>query len=1270
MPPVPPYSIDQASEELQANFVAAINRVLYDITHELNERMSEQAIPDRPTTTTHTPEKRHSDVDTLPIRFIYSLEQLESRPKDQTWITVTPVPFRFNRNRRSWSQCAVLDWKLKQTGEVSGADFSFPRHSFLAGHLYKYLSERSSLYERIACITSSGSGLDISPSKYFESWPWKEEKPGTYTRVETCRQLVQELPPEWQDPSIQRAQEKDIRRLYHDWIDQLDKWCHRFIILVPVYDVRPFGTSFGDISACLMLNVGISPDGQRQSSEISADTRNRYQRACDVVVDRALVQLDRFSELLAAEIHKTAIIQASTQTPKWDHDLLEHFVFSLRFAQLWEAAHVYRNGRWTYSYGWIEVQTESGSDRWERRANIAASPVAADARAVFAPNGLPDCLQALRTRDPRVDVVEDEAISWDTANFFSSNGNSADDLGELSGVQIVFEFTRTARIPSEESPYRKAFCRELQYQQLDVLRTIRPSVRMRRAAVRNAVSAIMGRNMSHNIGSHVLARLAASELDAIESGAMGSGAACRAREALLSYLQRRMDFVAEVSTADRAYWSQPLSLQSVVNCLNFAEEYKRITAGSELPGPRRDLRDRIRGVRDEQRPLLLSFITGKESLSASVEFGVPNRARDHTEDETPRPTFFACPGGEVGAHALLVILENVIRNSARHGDDALAANAEPVVVHVVPSDSSTPSADHSLLEITIIDLHTRLTSDGRRLPIVDSDSSQLAERQSDDAKKPVEDGTSLGSDDRSIPDRINAALHADSLIDQSGQPNPRNWGVREMQICAHYLRHLPLSALESVDPSTRNPTVLQARTQRVEVDGEWMHCLTYTLYLQNPRLVALLAYDAASARTLRDALPVGLGIQVLEVSLLQGNQDQHGPKGMPDEASAYTVLLYDKRLKDLVESVNVRPSVSMLRLAQSQEEMGAFLRLASTDAQPERFQWMEGIYKMTCSAYLARKKGLKNRVLHGLWAVDGPMPTSSSQKGTFQPQTIVATPKRGGDLSPVADDWFPPPLDWREPEHDSFLGAAWIDHPETRDGDTIDDSQWMFDHAYHPFASNADLGPQQPRWIAVEPGFFECAHRSQRERLIADDAAQELLCAAVARVAIIDERVQSGRSSKFRGMTLSRLWAGIGVWVPDRDRCHLDSPKWDDCRQFLDDPSPLNWQFPIDVLVIHLTVLEALRKQRPANTTLDQCLLDLRKGTQADHPDIEVVVVTGRGVTGTAMSHRSDRIREARYLPISAVQEHVLTRPSKLGLMRALWNSRRVEVASSPDGAH
>jgi hypothetical protein len=972
LPSLRPYSIDSAEQELQADFVAAINRVLYDIAHELNEQLARDLNAVQPESASSN--GACDDVQQLPIRFVFSQDQLAGLPPAQDCITVTPVPFRLNRNRRAWSQCAVLDWKLKD--KDIAVDFHFPPEAFLAGHLYQCLVERKSLSLHLYCITGAGSSLEKKlPSDYYEYALWTEQGGERPTRDDARKpKLVQIEPPEWKSPDKKDSDFQQLSRLYLNNVDLIDEWCQRFIILLPVYDTRPYGHAFGDVAASLMLNVGIRSLGHTSGSSLEPATRQKYLSACEVVVERTGTQLNRLTELIAAEIHKAAIIQASTQQPKWNHDLLEHFVFTLRLAQSWDAVHVYKGDRYLYSYGWTRNEKLSGDDHWERQVAISDDwLLKRKPRALFAPNGTPESIDRILGKSDSsgssVEVVIDEAIRWDAPGFYSSNGNGLDDLQELAGVQIIFEFTNTARIPGPESQYRRAFCRELQYQQLDVIRTIRPAVRMRRSAVRNAVSAIMGRNMSHNIGSHVLARLAASELDAVKSGSMGSAHASRAREALLSYLQRRMDFVAEVSTADRAYWSQPLSLESVVSCLNYPDEYKRITAGDDLLQPGERLSDRIRAVQADRRPLLLSFITGKETLSASVEFKSP--AGTNPGAAASAPTFFSCPGGEVGAHALLVILENIVRNSARHGDEFVATMAEPVVIHVVPQQSARGADRGPFTEVRIIDLHTRLTKDGKK----------------------------SRSDVQSVPQKINAALNGDSLIDQNGQPNPRNWGVREMQICAHYLRHLPLSMLESVDPATRKPAVLKATCEKVEIDGQVLHCLAYTIHLQKPRLVAVLAINKSR---LPNGISANLGIRVFRLS--SSDSERGSPKfsRLLGEISEYSTLLYAEELEAVVEAKDVRASLPMLRLALNNEQMSEFLAGAANDGQRQRLRWFEWIYARICSAYLRRKRALDGKKLYGVWAVDAAMDQPQQSELSFRQNAIVVTPKTGQAKSGAA----------------------------------------------------------------------------------------------------------------------------------------------------------------------------------------------------------------------------------------------------------------------------
>lgn len=1289
---LPPFSILTANQEHRADFIAAINRVLYDITHELNCELECDELNFQ--TELDTTELKGSDSGSrLPIRFVHALSQFAHTPEFEDWITVTPVPFRFSRSRQAWSQSAVLDWQQFLSEVDSHVDFHFRPDTLLAGHLYLHLEERGTLYDLISCISGTGeSNHEDKRSDYYSYTKWL---PGTNGRPEPDRdvqELRQEFPPEWESKEsddektkckkveVKERQLEQIGRIYLDRLKAIDRHSRRFIILLPVYDVRPYGQIYGDIVACLMLNIGFRRHATIPPPEVIVPSlRSKYERAVQDVVKGSIDRLTRLSELIAAEIHKAAIIEASTQHPEREHDLLEHFISCLRFAQSWEAAHVYRDNKPLYSYRWERNPELSGGDIWKRSDGFDADWLQREGlQAVFAPNGLPNCLSERISSGLPIDFVQekDGAISWAAPEFFSANGSATDDLGELSSIQVIFEFTKTARIPTRDSDYRKAYCRELQFQQLDVLRAVRPAVRMRRAAVRNAVSAIMGRNMSHNIGSHVLARLAAAELEVDRKpGDRGTVAARTARQSLLSYLQKRMDFLAEVATADVCHWTQPVSLASALSRLNFDAEYRR-NIGKEPKHAGRSLGERVKDTATEpaERPLLLSYITGKDDLVASVEF--------ESSDQSSSDFLFSCPGGEVGAHALYVILENIIRNSARHGAQQQRPPSGAIVLSV-----SARSIDHSphLIEIRIVDTHTRLDRDGR------------------------------AGDGKPIPVDVNAALVGDGLLDADGRPNPKNWGVREMQICAHYLRSFPLSAVESrrFDLESHSPddrAVLRAEAIEFNLSEEdgLTHRLGYVMYLQRPRLLAFLLdedvrcggvgqkpFDSSpelgilvcriqTGDNADEALRVVAGYSAViacgegsvaalrraEACPVAGDVEDGVDVGQRSrgriQAAASSPEGAAGRDHESAARARLRAELPMVRITLNEDELVSLVDRIRSDEKPGTMQWMDVVFDKLGHRYLTRRehlKDLKTRKLHGVWAVDEKSRAAAPTPGAFVEGKVVVAPRiSSGYFRPLTNDWRQT-LRSLQSNPESFLGAAWLDHADVGENDEIESSNWQFWEAFR-LPSQGEQGTE--RWISVEPDFFECAHRHHRERIRTNNnggGSSEILAAATARVAILDERVQKALPESVRLQPLRRWWAGTGVWVPERDECNLDYPDWKLCQRFLQEPTALRWQWPIDILVIHLTILEKLRSKMQAkqpNISLDECLTDLRAGTSAEG-DTEVVVVTGRGVTGTSVSHRSDRIETARFLPISALHEHVVTRPSKLGLMRALWSARRVK---------
>ncbi len=160
-------------------------------------------------------------------------------------------------------------------------------------------------------------------------------------------------------------------------------------------------------------------------------------------------------------------------------------------------------------------------------------------------------------------------------------------------------------------------------------------------ALHSAVAAIMARNMSHNIGSHVLAGLSGDDLGKREHISV-----------LHSYLQQRMDFIATITSE----WT------GVGELMLFYE-------------------DVIKGFLSETM-LLNKIVVSHSYNSENIKFVVKcpydskeitfskNKGKDYAASEDYRDFFINIPGGQTGAHALYIILENIIRNSAKYGKSA------------------------------------------------------------------------------------------------------------------------------------------------------------------------------------------------------------------------------------------------------------------------------------------------------------------------------------------------------------------------------------------------------------------------------------------------------------------------------------------------------------------------------------------------------------------------------------------------------------------------
>lgn len=174
---------------------------------------------------------------------------------------------------------------------------------------------------------------------------------------------------------------------------------------------------------------------------------------------------------------------------------------------------------------------------------------------------------------------------------------------------------------------------------------------------RAAIAAIMSRNMSHNIGSHVLSF--------IDQDSLGDAA----RMATLhGYLQRRMDLVARL-TVQHPGWGEPLWF--------FADLLQGFLSQDIL------LNHLIKDQGGWQKGTL-AFVLHKggyeRRISHRTEDGWKEGLREAVRDPNFGDFLVSIPDGNIGAQAFYVMLESLMRNSAKYG--RVKQNPEILEIHL------------------------------------------------------------------------------------------------------------------------------------------------------------------------------------------------------------------------------------------------------------------------------------------------------------------------------------------------------------------------------------------------------------------------------------------------------------------------------------------------------------------------------------------------------------------------------------------------------------
>ena len=317
----------------------------------------------------------------------------------------------------------------------------------------------------------------------------------------------------------------------------------------------------------------------------------------------------------------------------------------------------------------------------------------------------------------------------------------------------------------------------------------------RASATRSAVATIMSRNMSHNIGSHVLARLSSSDgfnkiLNGEQRPEQRLATLLAHVSELNAYLRTRMDFIADVATGTP---TARIAMRLHRDVLSHLYHHRQET------GDQRQEHDAERS----SQVLLLNYISGIEDINIrnlEIEFESP-------EDSDP---VIAWSNGVLGEHALFTIIENVIRNSAKHAYNEKGTHRK---LSLSVQANRLPNFP-DLVEIRIHD----------NIPL--NDPARLIREMNERIRQPI--------------------------LEDDGGIHPLYWGMKEMKICAAYLRGVPH---EEIDQPVYNPAGERGKRRDDSVpplleavgheNGAAAPCLAYRFYLPLPKHAFILDSDGA-----------------------------------------------------------------------------------------------------------------------------------------------------------------------------------------------------------------------------------------------------------------------------------------------------------------------------------------------------------------------------------------------------------------------------------------
>lgn len=344
--------------------------------------------------------------------------------------------------------------------------------------------------------------------------------------------------------------------------------------------------------------------------------------------------------------------------------------------------------------------------------------------------------------------------------------------------------------------------------------------KVQQESIKSAKAAIMSRNLSHNLGSHVMSYLKQNFTSAQEMVANGSllevvpedaNVECEEMPLLvgmgkfISYLQERQDYIATVSTDYIPYPSVVNFKDAIYDELNPDYRYQRHT---EWQGhkPANILLQNIAKSEGLSREVIEkgAVVVQKENniLIKYRQFDGLNKDDAKFDYNKLREWNFSLPGGSMGRQAIFSIVENVIRNAAKHGTRKSGDSLEIMFDIIDPFvDTERMKTDFQDYEDKVEDLYI----------VTLTDSNKTSEKDIGD---------------------INNVIKK-SFVNEGADLTASNKGIKEMIISAAWMRGIRIEEQNEVEGFAQ---ILEARRTS---EG----CLQYVFCVPKVKEVAFIVAE-------------------------------------------------------------------------------------------------------------------------------------------------------------------------------------------------------------------------------------------------------------------------------------------------------------------------------------------------------------------------------------------------------------------------------------------